>query len=145
MSEQIEVLYVGYDEPWLSMPILGQLRQNTDMAAVYVSGDNFPFAKQLLLAPAQPFRAVVLHMLAGCHELGHHRETDENQSTGLRRAEILREQGLNIPIVLISNSVGLLPKVVHDYDRRVKKAHVVFVGYDNGFQDIVDVVRRVVG
>ncbi|MDD5290490.1 MAG: hypothetical protein PHZ04_00020 [Patescibacteria group bacterium] len=141
--KEIGVLYVSYDEGWLAAAILGHLRENSDMAIVCVGGDNFPFAKQLLSVSGQPFKVVVLHMLAGCHELGY-RQADRNFSTGLLRAEMLRKQGLEIPIVLISTQ-DLRRGVVHDHDARVKKARVHFVGYDNGFRDIADTVRRVAG
>jgi len=149
MSGQIGVLYVSYDELEITMGILQRFREfeeNHDIGLMNVASNQFPWAKQLLSIPEpdQPAKVVILHMMAGCHELGYPRETDQGFSTGLRRAEILREQGYEGEIILLSTAdEGLRRRVTHDYDTRVAKARVHFVGYGNGFQDIVDIVRRV--
>lgn len=141
---KIDVLYVTFDEPEISQVIIQRIRETKDVNVVCVSGDKFPFAKQLLTVPEVLFKVIILHMMAGCHELGYNRETDQCFSTGLRRAEILREQGYEGEIILLSTAnKDLRRRTAHDYSARVQTARVHFCGYGNIGQDIIDMIREV--
>lgn len=140
----IPVMYVRYDDEQLSRAVHEALQANSNINLITISGERFPFAKQLLNATENPYKIVILHMLAGCHELGY-RECDENQSTGLRRAEILRKEGFQGEIIIlthvpVSHISWLHRSIIRNYDKRVTQARVHFACYDDCFKNIVDTV-----